>query len=94
MACGSLDWLKQRRDKTQAIIEAIEDALEQLSLDGVQSYQLNTGQNESRVSKINVPELEKRVDSLYSRLCRLTEQINNIENGLGSGGVSQVVPAW
>lgn len=92
MACNNLEWYKERYEKTKAIIEAIEDALEQLATDGIKSYQLNTGQNDTRVTNLDIPDLEARVDSLYNRLNRFCEQIAILEGG--NDGNIQAVPAW
>jgi len=79
-------YIQERITKTKAQIEAIEDALIALS-GGVQSYRLDTGQSTTQVTRFNIDELNKTLDSLYNRLTIL-------ENRLSNRGVQVGRPAW
>ncbi len=69
MACTT--FMQARIAKTEALIEAYEDALLALGTGGVQEYRLNTGQSDQKVTKMDVADLEKTVGSLYNRLATL-----------------------
>jgi hypothetical protein len=92
MSC--IAFLKSRLEVTQNIIVAIEDAILALAQEGVQAYTLNTTQNETRVTKLDIPKLNEQLEELYKRLCRQQQQVDQAEAGIGSGNVSQVVPTW
>lgn len=90
MACGTKEYTEARITRTQAMIEALEDAIEQLSLEKIHSYDLDTGQNRSRVTKQDLPRLKDLLVSLDARLCRLQKQLSNLNGDL----TIQVAPIW
>lgn len=54
---------------------------------GVQSYNLNTGQSQQSVTRTNLGELTRTRDGLMNQLVTLNARITG-------SGVVQVVPAW
>ena len=79
--------LKASIAKTKAIIAATEDAVLALTVGGVQSYNLNTGQTNQTVTKVNLPGLNKSLDELYNRCATMETRLNGSGNGIGG-------PAW
>ena len=94
MSSSCLSFYKERIVKLKAMIEAYEDAIIAITSDGVKSYQLNTGQNDSRVTKLDVPDLQAQLDEMVNRLCRWQQKVDDIEAGLGSGRPTQVRACW
>lgn len=80
-------FLQARIDATKAQIIAYEDAATALASGGVQSYTLDTGQSRQTVTRLDLDDLQKTVDSLYNRLATLEARLN------GSGTVT-ARPAW
>lgn len=80
-------YLKERITKTKALIEAYEDAALAISSGGVQSYQLDTGQSNQVVTKLNIGVLHKALESLYNRLTMFEARLNG-------GNSIIVVPSW
>jgi hypothetical protein len=80
-------FLQARIDATKAQIIAYEDAATALASGGVQSYTLDTGQSRQTVTRLDLDNLQKTIDSLYNRLATLEARLN------GSGTVT-VRPAW
>lgn len=69
-------FLQERIAKTKALIVVYEDALTAIVTNGVQSYDLDTGQSVQRVTKINVKGLNEQLDSLYNRLATQETRLN------------------
>jgi hypothetical protein len=63
--------LQARIDATKNIIDAYEAATLALGTNGAQSYTLDTGQTRQVVTKLDLADLNKTLDSLYNRLCML-----------------------
>lgn len=80
-------FLQERIAATKALIIVYEDAVTALVTNGVQRYELDTGQSIQRVTKINVPELNAQLDGLYNRLATQEARCT------GSGVVT-VRPTW
>jgi hypothetical protein len=80
-------FIQARIDATKLLIVAYEDAVLALVTGGVQSYQLDTGQTNQTVTKINVPAMNRQIDGLYNRCATLEARLN------GSGTVT-ARPAW
>lgn len=79
-------FIQGRIDATKLQIIAYEDAALALAA-GVQSYTLDTGQNRTTVTKLDLGVIQKTIDSLYNRCITLEARLN------GSGSVT-VIPAW
>jgi len=80
-------FIQARIDATKLQIVAYEDAALALGTGGVQSYQLDTGQTDQRVTKLDLGMIQKTIDSLYNRCATLEARLN------GSGTVT-VKPIW
>lgn len=80
-------FLQERIAVTKALIVVYEDALTALVTNGVQRYELDTGQSVTRVTKIDVPKLNEQLDRLYNRLATQ-------EARLDGSGVTILRPAW
>jgi hypothetical protein len=81
------DFLQARITATETLIVAYEDAVAALVTAGVQSYTIDTGQTRNTVTKIDVPALQRQIDSLYNRLATLTARLNG-------SGTTTARPAW
>lgn len=79
-------FLQDRITATKAQIVAYENASLALGSGGVQSYQLDTGQSDQRVTKLDLEWINKTIDSLYNRCATLEARLN--------GGTVTVSPAW
>lgn len=79
-------YIQARITATEALITAYEAALLALGTGGVQSYTLDTGQSRQTVTKLDLPALQRTLDSLYNRLVTLQARL--------SGGTVMAVPAW
>lgn len=80
-------FLQARITAIQAQIVAYETASLTLATGGVQSYMLDTGQSIQKVTKLDLAEIQKTLNSLYNLL-----QI--LEYRLNGGNTSIGVPAW
>jgi len=63
-------FLKERIEKTKALIVAYEDALLAIA-GGAQHYRLDTGQSSTTVTKANLDEMTNKLNSLYNLLSTL-----------------------
>lgn len=79
-------YIAARITATKAQIEAYEAAALALGTDGVQSYQLDTGQTITRVTTVDLEWMQKSVDMLYNRCATLEARLN------GAGFMGS--PAW
>lgn len=79
-------FIQARIDATKAMIIAYEDAATALAA-GVQSYTLDTGQTRQTVTKLDLAQLQRTIDSLYNRCATLEARLN------GSGTVT-TRPVW
>jgi hypothetical protein len=79
-------FIQGRIDATKLQIVAYEDAALALA-GGVQSYTLDTGQSRQQVTKLDLADIQKTIESLYNRCATLEARLN------GSGTLT-VVPAW
>lgn len=67
MTCDDSQFLTARIIATEAAIEKYEAAELALATTGVQSYTLDTGQSRQTVTRANLTEIRKSIDSLYNR---------------------------
>ena len=80
-------FLQDRIAKTKKLIVVYEDALTAIGAQGgVQHYALDTGQSRQTVTRADIPELNKMLDSLYNRLATQEARL--------TGGVLTVAPGW
>lgn len=80
------DFLQERIDATKAQIVLYEAASAALAAGGVQSYKLDTGQSIQTVTKLDLSDLFKTIDSLYNRCATFEARLN--------GGAVIARPAW
>lgn len=85
--CDDTAFLQQRLAACEAAIVAYEGALNAFATGGVQSYTLDTGQTRQTVTKANLSEMGRQLDSLLNRRAILRAQ-------LGLGGHTHVVPGF
>jgi len=80
-------FLTARIDATKALIIAYENAVLALGVSGgVESYELDTGQDRQRVTRSSVPALNRMLDGLYNRLATLEARVY--------GGAITMRPGW
>lgn len=80
-------FIQDRIASTKKQIVAYEDAATALGVDGVQSYSLDTGQSVQKVTKLELPMIQKTIDSLYNRCATLETRLNG-------GGTVIGKPQW
>lgn len=80
-----IEWERQRLEKVKAIIDALDDAILQLTVNGVLEYSLNTGQSIQRVTRQDVTKLVDQRGVLFQQYDSLCARLTN-------GGAIQVVP--
>ena len=80
-------YLQERITKTKAMIEAYEDAVLALGTDGIQSYDLDTGQTRQRVTKLDLDDLNETLEKLYNRLAVFEARLNGC-------GTTIMRPCW
>lgn len=71
MSCNDYQYLTARIAATEAAIEQYENAELALTTGGVQSYTIDTGQSRQTVTRANLSEIRRGVDSLYNRRATL-----------------------
>lgn len=79
-------YLKIRITVTKTRIEAYEAALLAVVADGAQSYKLDTGQTVTWVTKIDVPAMEKTLQSLYNLCTTMQVRLNGTGVVIGKPG--------
>lgn len=79
-------YIQARIVATKAQIEAYEGAALAFGNENTQSYTLDSGQGRQTVTRANLAELQKTIDTLYNRL-------NSLEMRLNSGSIT-VQPLW
>lgn len=80
-----LEWERTRLAKTQRIIDALDDAILQLSTTAILEYHLDTGQSKQRVTRQDLPRLAETRATLFT-------QYDSLCARLGNGGAVQVIP--
>ena len=86
-ATMDVSFLQDRITAVKAQIVVYEDAALALGVAGVESYTLDTGQTRQTVTKLDLINIQKTLDSLYNRLAVF-------EARLTGNGVSIGVPSW
>lgn len=87
MACDDKAYLTKRIAATEKAIEALEDAELALATGGIQSYTIDTGQSRQVVTKANLTEMRRAIDSLLNRRAVLITRRDGC-------GVLQSRPGW
>ncbi len=87
MAMVDCTFFQARIDAIQTQIVEIETAISSLLAGTIVSYELDTGQSKTKVTKMNIASLEKWLESLMERLFRWEARKNG-------GGTIIAGPAW
>ena len=69
-------FLLERITKLKVTIALYEDAIDALVVQGVKQYGLDTGQDKTDVTKLDLPKLQETLDALYNRLCVFQARYN------------------
>lgn len=69
-------FLQERITKTKQMIIDAEEANIAILSGSIQSYTIDTGQSRSTVTKHNISELNRIIDSLYNRCAMLEARLN------------------
>ena len=69
-------FLQARITATETAIAAYEAAVLAIVSGGVQKYSLDTGQDKTDVTKLDIPKMEETLDKLYNRLCVFQARLN------------------
>jgi len=69
-------FIQDRINATKAEIIAYEDASLALATGNIQSYTIDTGQNRQTVTKLDLYQINKTIDSLYNRCATLEQRLN------------------
>lgn len=85
MTCDRQYWA-DRIVKVKALIEKYDDALLALGTQGVQQYQLDTGQTRMLVTKANITSLANVRKDLLNELATLQARVH--------GAGLRVIPSW
>lgn len=85
MTCRDYEWELSRLEKTKAIIDALDDAILQLSTTGILEYHLDTGQSKQRVTRQDLARLADMRSDLFNQYDALCARLSN-------GGALQVIP--
>ena len=85
MSCSSIEYLTLKLTKVQTQIDAIEDAIDQLSGGSIKQYTLDTGQSRQTVTRSDIAELQKTLDSLYNRLVTLETRLTGCGVSIARG---------
>ncbi|MNI26478.1 hypothetical protein D3C77_336910 [compost metagenome] len=80
-----LEWERTRLTKLKAIIDALDDAILQLSTTAILEYHLDTGQSKQRVTRQDLPRLVDAKADLFTQYDALCARLSN-------GGALQVIP--
>lgn len=80
-------FIQSRIAATKLRIVAYEDAALALGTGGAQAYIIDTGQTRQNVTKLDLPAIEKTIQSLYNLCATLEARLN------GSGTVTSR-PSW
>lgn len=85
MICRDYEWEQAKLMKVKAIIDALDDAILQLSTTGILEYHLDTGQSKQRVTRQDLPRLIDSRSDLFNQYDALCARLSN-------GGALQVIP--
>jgi hypothetical protein len=87
MSLGVDDVLRAQVDAIKAQIAAYNAAILAVTVGGISSYELETGQTRQKVTRQDVGRLQSAIDTLLNQLTTLEARL------CGSGGV-HYVPSW
>ena len=80
-------FLQTQITNTQNQITTYQAAIDALGVGGMQSYMIDTGQTRQTVTKLDLSDLQKTLDSLFNRLAVLEARKNGTGTSIG-------LPAW
>ena len=80
-------FIQARIDATKDAIVAYENAQTALADGNVQHYLLDTGQTRQTVTRLDLADMQRMINSLYNRCATLEARLNG-------SGVSITRPAW
>ena len=69
-------FIQDRITAAKAQIVAYEDAILAITIGGVESYDLDTGQTRQKVTKLNLKAMQDALDGLYNRCTTLEARLN------------------
>lgn len=70
------DFLQSRIDSLKLRIVSVENAILELSLDGILTYTMDTGQTRTTVTRQDLPRLNTMLGSLMNQLATLQSRLN------------------
>jgi len=82
-----MPFLEDRIQVTEELIVIYEEAMIALGTHGVQEYWIDTGQTRTKVTKFDLPGLNRTLDTLYNRQATLCARLTG-------GGRVRVRPSW
>ena len=94
MSSNCCDFYKTKIDNLTKISNALDAAILAITEEGVKSYELDTGQNRSRVTKHDLPQLMDRMETINNMLCKYQTQYNLCMQGLDTSGVTNGGACW
>lgn len=87
MSLGVDEFFRQQVEVIKAKIVAYNTAAANIASGAIQSYEIETGQTRQKVTRANVAELERAIQSLMNQLATL-------EARLCGAGTTRIVPAF
>lgn len=79
-------FIQDRITATKNMIVLYETAINAIVTGGVETYTLDTGQTIQKVTKLDVPAMQRTLDSLYNRCATLEARLR--------GGGATGIPVW
>ena len=79
-------WILARIEATKEMIVSYEEAIMALTIDGVQSFSLDTGQTKKVVTRADLGSIKLAMSEAYTRLFNLEARLY--------GGTVTAVPQW
>lgn len=80
-------FIEEQIARYKTLITAYSDAILAITVEGIQSYTLDTGQSRQTVTRIDLDRLQRTLDSLFS-------QLEVWQTRLDGGGVSSIRPGF
>jgi 3-oxoacyl-(acyl-carrier-protein) synthase len=83
---SNLAFWQARLTACQTSVAAIETAIDAITVQGMESYMLDTGQTNQRVTALDIDKLNKMLDSALNRCATLEARISGSGNVIMRGG--------